>query len=87
MSDIASKHLTPPEASAYLKEKWGVRRAVPTLAKLRCVSSEGPEFIKANRQVIYTPESLDAFAKRLLSAPLKSTSEQVATTCPRLSLP
>lgn len=77
-SNLASKHLAPPEASVYLKEKWGVRRAVPTLAKLRCVSSEGPEFIKANRQVIYTPESLDAYAKRLLSAPLRSTSEQTA---------
>ena len=33
-SNLASKHLAPPEASVYLKEKWGVRRAVPTLAKL-----------------------------------------------------
>ena len=78
MTEIDRKRFTPPEASAYLCEMHGIRRAVPTLAKMRCVSSEGPAFLKANRQVLYTPEALDEYAHRLLSEPMRSTSERIA---------
>lgn len=75
---IHKPNLTPPEASYYLEERWGIRRVVPTLAKMRCVSSTGPVFIKANRGILYPREGLDAYALSLLSAPMHSTSSRNA---------
>ncbi len=71
-------NLNPREASEYLDANWGIRRAVPTLAKIRCLSSTGPLFIKANRGILYPREGLDAYARSLLSAPMRSTSDRPA---------
>jgi hypothetical protein len=62
------------EASAYLREKYDIRRAPSTLTKLRCVGG-GSAFCRAGRQVIYTAPQLDAYAADILSPPVHSTSE------------
>ena len=68
-------NLLPPEASEYLEKQHGVVRKVSTLAKLRCVSSDGPAFFKANRQILYPRSGLDQYAAKLLSALRRSTSD------------
>lgn len=62
------------EASRYLREKWGIKRAPATLAKLACTGG-GPEFHKFGRWPMYAEEGLDRWAKGRLSKPLRSTSE------------
>ena len=66
--------LTPPEASAYLKEKHGVRRTPATLAKLRVVGG-GPPFRKLNRSVFYAPADLAAWSEKSLGTVRNSTSD------------
>jgi hypothetical protein len=70
--------LPPPAASQYLDETWGIRRRPATLAKLRCTSSEGPKYVKAGREVRYSPNTLDDFARSLISEPRTSTSDVAA---------
>jgi hypothetical protein len=73
------KYLTPPkEACDYLLSEWGIRRRPVTLAKMRCVSSGGPKFVKAGRDVLYSLKSLDDYARSPISAPLSSTSDMQA---------
>jgi hypothetical protein len=63
------------QASAYLLEKRGIKRAPSTLAKLRVVGG-GPAFLKiGSKDVAYDEPSLDAYALALISGPLRSTSE------------
>jgi hypothetical protein len=63
------------DASAYLRERYGVLRAPSTLAKLRVIGG-GPEFRRiGDRAVGYTDPALDAYAEALISKPLRSTSE------------
>jgi hypothetical protein len=68
-------NLPPAEASEYLERCWGIKRKPTTLAKLRCVSSDGPIFFKANRQILYPRSGLDEYAAALLSSPRRSTSD------------
>jgi hypothetical protein len=77
---IASEkpNLSPAEASEYLLQAHGISRKPATLAKIRCVSSDGPVFIKANRTVLYPRPGLDEYARSLLSPPMRSTSDQEA---------
>ena len=71
----AKPNLTPPEASDYLRGQYGIRLAVKTLAKLRCVSSTGPIFVRAGRAILYPQDGLDAYARATVSAPMRSTSD------------
>jgi hypothetical protein len=66
--------MTGHEASDYLRERHGIRRTAATLAKLRCVGG-GPSFYKVGRDVIYNVSDLDAWAGKVKSGPLASTSE------------
>ncbi len=66
--------LRRPQASCYLKEKWGIDRAASTLAKLAVVGG-GPKFQHANRIPLYTPEELDIWAESILSPMKISTSD------------
>ncbi len=66
------KRLNRKEASIYLQEKWGIKRTVSTLAKL-AVHGGGPKFQKANRNVLYPENELDAWAESIFS-PLKSST-------------
>ena len=76
MNSVFEKpNLAPPEASAYLEQRWGIRRKPSTLAKLRCVSSDGPAFIKSNRDILYPRRALDEYAATLLSVLRRSTSD------------
>jgi hypothetical protein len=73
----SQRPLSRREASDYLLEKHGIRRAPTTLAKLATVGG-GPVFRKANRAVIYDPPALDAFAVEITSQPLRTTSEKLS---------
>ena len=73
---VEKPNFAPPEASAYLEKYWGLRRKPSTLAKLRCVSSDGPVFFKANRQILYPRTGLDQYAASVLSALRRSTSDR-----------
>jgi hypothetical protein len=75
MNDREKFKRPPQEACDYLLSEWGIRRSPLTLAKIRCVSSEGPTFVKAGRDVLYSFESLDVYARKLISAPRSSTSD------------
>ncbi len=76
MEAITEKpNLRPTEASDYLERQWGISRKPSTLAKMRCISSDGPAFLKARRGVLYPREALDQYARRILSGLRHSTSE------------
>jgi hypothetical protein len=61
-------------ASAYLREKYGVRRTPRTLNRLRTIGG-GPVFRRiGTRHVAYEEAALDAWARSLISAPLASTA-------------
>lgn len=62
------------EASAYLLEQHGIHRKPNTLAKLACIGG-GPVFQKDGRIPLYTPKWLDEYAERVLSSPMRSTSD------------
>lgn len=62
-------------ASAYLSDRHGISRTAATLAKLRTIGG-GPEFRKIGAHAVaYAEGDLDAWAARLISRPLRSTSE------------
>ena len=63
------------DAARYLQDKWGLPTAARTLAKLACVSSEGPEMHYAGRIPLYTPEGLDRYAERRIGPAKRSTSD------------
>ena len=62
------------DASKYLHDKWGLRCAPPTLAKLASIGG-GPPFVHAGRFPLYPELQLDEWARSRIS-PLKlSTSD------------
>jgi hypothetical protein len=65
------------EASQYLFDRFGIRRAPGTLNKLACIGG-GPRFRKVGRTRIYDQAELDAYAAQITSEPMRSTSEVVA---------
>ena len=62
------------EASAYLKEKWGISRTPGTLAKLAVVGGS-PRFQLDGRIPLYPEEELDRWAASILSPLKNSTSD------------
>jgi hypothetical protein len=65
--------MTGNEASAYLLAQHGIRRKPATLATLRNRGG-GPPFHKVRRDVVYEAADLDAWAAKVKSGPLASTS-------------
>jgi hypothetical protein len=63
------------DASAYLKEKWGLFYSPRTLAKLACIGG-GPLMEYAGRFPTYSEPNLDAFAIAKIGPPVRSTSER-----------
>lgn len=63
------------EASAYLLTEHGISLSTNTLAKLACISSEGPRFRLDGRFPLYDRAELDAFAVRRLGPLRRSTSD------------
>jgi hypothetical protein len=68
------KYRNRNQASAYLEEKWCLRRSRNYLAKLAVVGG-GPAFSKANRTPLYSEDDLDEYAKNLIGPRVRSTSE------------
>jgi hypothetical protein len=62
-------------AAKYLEDVWGIPCSPRTLAKLACVSSEGPEMHYMGRIPLYTVEALDRYAERRIGPARRSTSE------------
>jgi hypothetical protein len=67
-------------ASGYLKETWGLDVAPRTLAKIACLSSDGPVMHYVGRIPYYSKESLDDFARKKIGPAQRSTSERSEKT-------
>jgi hypothetical protein len=63
-------------ASEYLKETWGLDFAPRTLAKIACVSSDGPAMHYVGRIPYYSKESLDEFARKKIGPARHSTADR-----------
>src|SRR5262245_66257904 len=64
------------DASRYLKEFWGLDFAPRTLAKVACVSSDGPSMQYIGRIPYYSRDALDDFAGKKLGSAGRSTSDR-----------
>jgi hypothetical protein len=78
MKDESIRYLPPPEASAYLRDRRGISRTVATLAKIRCIRNDGPEFVRDGHRILYPVSGLNEYAERVLSALRRSTREVAA---------
>lgn len=67
-------NLRRKDASAFLREMYGIELEPSTLAKY-AVKGGGPEFHKVNRTVLYPVPSLKAWATAKLGKPRTTTSE------------
>jgi hypothetical protein len=63
------------EAASYVTETYGIPCSPKTLAKLACVSSDGPPFRLAGRFPLYPVSGLDAWARAKIGPLVRSTSE------------
>lgn len=63
------------EAASYITITYGIPCSPKTLAKLACVSSEGPPFRLAGRFPLYPVSGLDAWARSKIGPLVHSTSE------------
>jgi hypothetical protein len=63
------------EAAHYIKDTYGIPCSPKTLAKLACISSDGPPFRLAGRFPLYPVSSLDEWAQRKIGPLVRSTSE------------
>ena len=73
--DATDRRYRRKDASTYLEETWGIKRAPSTLAKLATIGG-GPRFQSANRIPLYPQEELDAWARGILSPLKASTSDR-----------
>ena len=69
-------NLRRKDASQYLNDVWGLRRAPSTLAVIACRRSDGPKMVYHGRTCLYPIAALDAYAREILSSPVRSTSER-----------
>jgi hypothetical protein len=67
-------YLRRTEAASYITATYNIPCSPKTLAKLACVSSDGPAFRKAGRFPLYPVSELDAWARRKVGPLMKSTS-------------
>jgi len=63
------------EAANYVTTIYGIPCSPKTLAKLACVSSDGPPFRLAGRFPLYPVSGLDAWARAKIGPLIRSTSE------------
>ena len=63
------------EAATYITETYGFPCSPKTLAKLACVSSDGPPFRLAGRFPLYSTKNLDSWAQNKIGPLVRSTSE------------
>lgn len=69
------RHLRRSDAAKYVTETYGFPCSPKTLAKLACVSSDGPPFRMAGRIPLYPQDGLDAWARSKIGPLVRSTSE------------
>jgi hypothetical protein len=62
-------------AAKYIEDTYGFPCSPKTLAKLACVSSDGPPFRLAGRFPLYPISGLDAWAQNKIGPLVRSTSE------------
>jgi len=70
-----SRLLRRSEAAKYVEDTYGIPCAPKTLAKLACVSSEGPPFQMVGRIPLYSKPCLDAWAQKKIGPLVRSTYE------------
>ena len=63
------------EAASYITTTYGIPCSPKTLAKLACVSSDGPPFRLAGRFPLYPTSGLDVWARSKIGPLVRSTSE------------
>jgi hypothetical protein len=63
------------EAAKYVTATYGFPCSPKTLAKLACVSSDGPPYRMAGRIPLYPQDDLDAWARSKIGPLVRSTSE------------
>jgi hypothetical protein len=63
------------DAAKYVTETYGFPCSPKTLAKLACVSSDGPPFRLAGRIPLYPTSGLDGWALAKIGPLVRSTSE------------
>jgi hypothetical protein len=63
------------EAASYVTTLYGMPCSPKTLAKLACVSSDGPPFRLAGRFPLYPTSGLDVWARSKIGPLVRSTSE------------
>lgn len=73
-----TRFFTKKQASEYLTQTLGLPVAIKTLSKFITIGG-GPEFQKFGTRVVYSQQSLDAWAESRLSKPYKHSSEIEAT--------
>ena len=64
------------EAAQYITAKFGIPCSPKTLAKIACISADGPPFRLAGRFPLYPTAGLDAWAQSKIGPLVRSTSEQ-----------
>ena len=63
------------EAAQYITSKYGLPCSPKTLAKIACISSDGPPFRLGGRFPLYDPADLDTWARAKIGPLVRSTSE------------
>jgi hypothetical protein len=63
------------EAANYVTATYGIPCSAKTLAKLACISSDGPPFRLAGRFPLYPVSGLDVWAQKKIGPLVRSTSE------------
>jgi hypothetical protein len=63
------------DAAKYVSDTYGIPCSPKTLAKIACVSSEGPPFRLAGRTPLYPKSGLDDWAQGKIGPLVRSTSE------------
>ncbi len=63
------------DAAKYVSDTYGIPCSPKTLAKIACVSSEGPPFRLAGRTPLYPISGLDEWAQNRIGPLVRSTSE------------
>ncbi|MEZ0031252.1 hypothetical protein ABIF68_001622 [Bradyrhizobium japonicum] len=71
---VPERMLRRAEAAKYVVKTYNVPCSPKTLAKLACVSSEGPPFRLAGRFPLYPVSGLDDWAKKKIGPLVRSTS-------------
>jgi len=72
------RYLRRKDAANYLKEQHGLLTSANALAKIACLSSDGPKFRYYGRYPLYPVSELDLWAAAQLSDLQSSTSTRSA---------